>query len=296
MRKCVLVLLLTFLCCRSDAQGWKFDMHVNDLQEKMANCVVKLDIKKDVGNWSGTGVLFHVCDPKDFCRQIQTVLTARHLVENAESVEMTLQFRKGDTEVPLVKERICYTKDRLLVFCHPDNTVDLCAIIISPVVNGHSSKKETLLCSLDSTVLADEALYAKERPLDPVVMVGYPPGLVDDVNLQPIFRRGVYATNPSLDYKGEKVLLLDIPNNGGSSGSPIFHFDDKLYKQRETHGVGVVMGSRLALVGISFDGVSSANGGGYAMPITGPSNNTAWVIKTARIKELFAAMVSTYMK
>lgn len=271
-------------------------MHVNDLRERMANSVVKLDIKKTVGNWSGTGVLFHVFNPKNYCRQIQTVLTARHLIENAESVEMTLQFRKGDTEAQLVKERVCYTKDRLRVFCHPDNSVDLCVIIISQVVSEHSSRNETLLYSLDPTVLANEALYAKERPLDPVVMVGYPSGLIDEVNLQPIFRRGVYATNPSLDYKGEKVFLLDIPNNGGSSGSPIFHFDDKLYKQRETHGVGIVMGSRLALVGISFDGVNPAKGDSYAMPITGPSNNTAWVIKTARIKELFSAMISTYMK
>lgn len=144
MRKFILALVLTFLCARSYAQGWKFDMHVNDLQEKMANCVVKLDIKKSVGNWSGTGVLFHVFDPKDFCRQIQMVLTARHLIENAETVEMTLQFRKDDTEAPLIKKRVCYTKDRLRVFCHPDNSVDLCAIIISSVVSEHSSRKETL--------------------------------------------------------------------------------------------------------------------------------------------------------
>lgn len=60
-------------------------------------------------------------------------------------------------------------------------------------------------------------------------MIGYPVGLMDEVNLQPIFRRGVYATNPSLDYMGRKEFLLDIPNNGGSSGSPVFHFDEKMY-------------------------------------------------------------------
>lgn len=58
-------------------------------------------------------------------------------------------------------------------------------------------------------------------------MIGYPVGLMDEVNLQPIFRRGVYATNPSLDYMGRKEFLLDIPNNGGSSGSPVFRFDKK---------------------------------------------------------------------
>lgn len=33
MSKFILALVLTFLCARSYAQGWKFDMHVNDLQD-----------------------------------------------------------------------------------------------------------------------------------------------------------------------------------------------------------------------------------------------------------------------
>lgn len=89
--------------------------------------------------------------------------------------------------------------------------------------------------------MAGDDFYAKERQLDQVVMIGYPVGLMDEVNLQPIFRRGVYATNPSLDYMGRKEFLLDIPNNGGSSGSPVFHFDKKPALALQLPGDGFVL-------------------------------------------------------
>ena len=283
-------MFITFItCCCAFAQGWKFDPRVGGFQEKMANSTVKLDIGKQIGKWAGTGVFFHFFDGKDPSRMIQVILTARHLVEDALTVEMVLPIKTADQS--LTREQIGYTKDNIRIEYHPDHTVDLCAIIISPTIQSLRCKgKEPTFFSFDTSVLADNNYYAKERQLDPVVMIGYSVGLMDEVNLQPIFRRGVYATNPSMDYMGRKEFLLDIPNNGGSSGSPIFHFDDKMYNDRTVGGANITIGSRLALVGISFDNWKSA------VAVTGPSNNTAWILKATRIKELGEAMISKYIK
>ena len=285
-KKFVIVFAMSAWCLHSYSQGWKFDSRKGGIQEMMANSTVKLDIVKPLGKWTGTGVLFHFFDGREPARQIQVVLTARHLVEDAAMVTMTFPMRFIRNQGNPARGDIKYTKDDIKIEFHPDAKVDLCAIIISADVSELRNKGKELIFSFDTSVLADDKFYEKERPLDPVVMVGHPVGLMDEVNLQPIFRRGVYATNPSIDYMGRKEFLLDIPNNGGSSGSPVFRFDDKMYNDRTGGGVNMIIGSRLVMVGMSFDN------GNTAVLMTGPSNCTAWVIKTSRIKELGDMMIA----
>ncbi len=285
-RKFVLVFAMLAWCLHSYSQGWKFNSRADGIQEMMANSTVRLDIVKPLGKWTGTGVLFHFFDGKDPTRQIQVVLTARHLVADASIVTMTFPMKFIRNQGKPTRGNIKYTKGNIRIESHPDTNVDLCAIIISAAVNELRSKGKELIFSFDTSVLADDKFYEKERPLDPVVMVGHPVGLMDEVNYQPIFRRGVYATNPSIDYMGRKEFLLDIPNNGGSSGSPVFRFDDKMYNDRTGGGVNMIIGSRLVMVGMSFDN------GNTAVLMTGPSNCTAWVIKTSRIKELGDMMIA----
>ena len=297
LKKVVTLLMLSALCIHARAQGWKFDPRVGGIQEKMANSTIKLDIVKPIGKWIGTGIFFHFYNGKDPSRQIQVVITARHLIEDALSVEMVWPIKTTDKSMASTREKVAYTKDNIRMECHPDKAVDLCAIIVSHSVCELRNKgKEPTFFSFDTSVLADDNFYSKERQLDPVVMIGYPVGLMDEVNLQPVFRRGVYATNPSLDYMGKKEFLLDIPNNGGSSGSPVFHFDEKMYSDRTGGGANITIGSRLVMVGLSFDDVNPTSNAKSAVVITGPANNTAWIIKATRIRELGETMVAKYAR
>jgi hypothetical protein len=117
-------------------------------------------------------------------------------------------------------------------------------------------------------------------------MVGYPKGFLDEFNFQPIFRRGVYATRPSLNYKGKKEFLLDIQNNGGSNGSAVYRFDDGMYNDRSNGGVNIVLADRLVLVGISYDGVDMTKNKEYREVFGGSPAAIANVIKADRIREL----------
>ena len=297
LKRTIVLLMLVATHMHVGAQGWKFNPFVTGFQEKMANSTVKIDILKPIGRWTGTGVFFHFFNPKDLSQQIPVVITARHLIEDALSIEMVWPIKSAGKQLMPASERVSYSKDNIRIECHPDKSIDLCAIAISPTVQKLRSKGcEPAFFSFDTSVLADENFYAKERQLDPVVMIGFPVGLTDTVNHQPIFRRGVYATDPRLDYMGRKEFLLDIPNNGGSSGSPVFHFDEKMYNDRTGGGANITIGSRLVMVGLSFDGINPSSNTGHAVAVTGPANNTAWIIKATRIKELGEAIVSKYIK
>ena len=69
--------------------------------------------------------------------------------------------------------------------------------------------------------------------MEEIVTVGFPDGLWDAVNNKPIFRRGVTATHPKLDYNGKKELLIDAAAVPGTSGSPVVIIEENGYFDRD---------------------------------------------------------------
>ena len=81
-------------------------------------------------------------------------------------------------------------------------------------------------------------------------MVGYPNGLWDSLNNQPLLRAGVTATDIKKDYQGNAEFLVDIACFRGSSGSPIIRLQGPPHQ-------GAVKGSahlNQKLLGIVFAG------------------------------------------
>jgi hypothetical protein len=87
--------------------------------------------------------------------------------------------------------------------------------------------------------------------VEDVLMVGYPVGIWDQYNNAPIFRKGITATHPALDYQGKKKFLIDAACFPGSSGSPVFIFNHGSYSDKKG---GIVVGDRLYFLGILHAG------------------------------------------
>ena len=86
--------------------------------------------------------------------------------------------------------------------------------------------------------------------LHDIIMIGYPDGIMDEVNNLPIFRKGITATNPFIDYNGMKQFLIDASCFHGSSGSPVMSYDDGMI--RDANG-SIIIGpgvKQLKLIGI----------------------------------------------
>ncbi len=84
--------------------------------------------------------------------------------------------------------------------------------------------------------------------LEEIVFIGYPSGIWDSSNNLPVVRRGTTATPIAINYENKKQFLIDASVFEGSSGSPVF-----LYDQGGTHRTksgGTATGTRFFFLGV----------------------------------------------
>jgi len=70
----------------------------------------------------------------------------------------------------------------------------------------------------------------KIRPTSAITLVGYPYGFFDKKNWLPIWKTGTIATEPSYDFEGKPLMLIDISAFPGMSGSPAFAIANGAYQ------------------------------------------------------------------
>lgn len=161
-------------------------------------------------------------------------------------------------------------------YVHPDPDVDLCALPLLPIIN-HFKKQgiELFMSSLNHTFVADNEFLRHVTQLDEVAMIGYPDGIWDKVNNQPIFRKGVFATKPGLNYNGKREFIIDMPVYGGSSGSPVLIASDGPWVDR-SHGHSLLTHAPTKLMGVVYKTfIHNDLGKLVAVPIPTVSNDRA---------------------
>ena len=85
--------------------------------------------------------------------------------------------------------------------------------------------------------------------IEDITVVGYPDGIWDAFNNMPITRRGITATPIQMDFENKPRFLIDAAIYGGSSGSPVFVFNQGSYSKPDG---GLYAGTRLKLVGVVY--------------------------------------------
>ncbi len=178
---------------------------------------------------------------------------------------------------------------------HPDEGVDLAMIPIHQFAE-HFHKKmgvRAFFAHLSPNKIATAADLAELNAIENVTMIGYPNAIWDEKNNLPVIRRGTTATPPWIDYNGKSEFMIDIAVFGGSSGSPVFLFDEGGWVDR--NGNTNMGGGRLKLLGVLWGGpVYSAEGNIEARPVptdTRPVSltsirlNLGYCIKAERILE-----------
>jgi hypothetical protein len=88
---------------------------------------------------------------------------------------------------------------------------------------------------------------------EPILMVGCPSGLWDDASGFPLFRRGITASHPAVDFQGRPEFAVDIGVYSGSSGSPIILWESGLLKESKA-SVNCSPGVRFWLLGMLWGG------------------------------------------
>ena len=201
---------------------------------------------------TGTGFFFNFCVEEETGTSIPTIVTNKHVIKDA--IVGKLRFSLKDTNGKPIWGEFYDLKldnfDKRWIF-HPDPNVDLC---ILPIANIHNEIKKTQK-QLYYTILTLNDIPSKEEivntisRIEDITVVGYPDGIWDSYNNMPIVRKGITATSLQLDFNNEPKFLIDAAIYGGSSGSPVYIFNQGSYSPANG---GLVAGTRLKLVGIVY--------------------------------------------
>jgi len=221
--------------------------------DQLSFCTVRIVCKtKDGEDSLGTGFFFAF--PVNDATNIPIIITNRHVIED--SVLGTFQLTEADENgMPKIGT---YRNVKLDAFegrwvRHPAKDVDLCAMPIAPLLHAAEDQgKSFFYRSFGRDLIATSQTMSDLSALEEIVMVGYPMGIWDSSNNMPIFRKGITASRPDLDYEGRKEFMIDAACFPGSSGSPVLLFNIGGYTTKT--GDTMVGATRIKLLGVLYAG------------------------------------------
>lgn len=205
----------------------------------------------------GTGFFFQI--PAQAGRVMHLLMTNRHVVQGAICGQIRLHLAIGpddfspsgtDTTISLGEPKATFES---LWTSHPNAAVDLCALNFSGVLNQLASQGQTVFFqSFDESFILSQNQLEDLMAVEDVIMVGYPIGLSDDVHNLPIIRTGNTASHPGVDFRGNAEGVVDMACFPGSSGSPIFLYNQTMFYDKKMQVS--TAGPRQAFLGVLFAG------------------------------------------
>jgi Trypsin-like peptidase domain len=244
----------------------------------------------------GTGFLynFRVDDQKS----IPALITNKHVVRNSAAVGIIVHTKVDGKSPPEGNERMSIPGHGD-VWVDARGEIDLCGIPILPHLPANAFYR-----SLDDSLLPTEEQIGEFDAIEDVIMVGYPSGLWDSVHNYPLIRRGITATHPALDFDGRPNVVVDLACFPGSSGSPVFIYNQSGYA---TKSGGIRIGSgRIIFLGVLFAGPTITADGEVVIEeaptgIRGDVRirsmmNLGYIIKAREVLALGADLIAKYGK
>lgn len=227
-------------------------MPVNlSLSEQLTFVTTRIECRSPQTTAVGTGFFFNFLAGEG--KIIPVVVTNRHVVEGSKQGIFQLTRANNEGE-PIIGdfENIIVDNFEQLWLPHPDKAVDLCVMPLGPLFHMAEDKgKRFFYRSLDETLIPNQQALSELTALEEILMVGYPIGLWDSKNNMPIFRKGITATHPNLNYEGREEFLIDAACFPGSSGSPVLLYNLGTYTNRQG---ATIIGTRIQFLGVLFAG------------------------------------------
>lgn len=197
---------------------------------------------------SATGFLFSFASDGDM--DVPCLVTNRHVLSQCANVQLTFTREKEDRtpDVGNTVRAIIPTADAIF---HPDSTIDLAVLPIGLAADALAKKgTRAFFIKFSLENIPDDSEWAAYSAIENVIMAGYPKGFRDAVNSLPIFRSGITATHPALNFSGKPQFLVDMPCFEGCSGSPVLICDEGMHIDKRTRSISV--GNKVSLLGIQY--------------------------------------------
>jgi hypothetical protein len=219
------------------------------IAQQLLHSTIRLECQNAAGSRSsGTGFNFSF---EIDGMHVPVIITNRHVFADAITCEFYYTLADDAGRATGKHELFSIAEFDKAWIGHPDPAVDLALFPIQPLILlMQAAGKRPFYINLSEGIVATEEMLAGLEAIEDVTMIGYPNGLWDDVNNLPIVRRGITATSASKRYQGRREFLIDAACFPGSSGSPVFIFNNGSFGA----GNGIQVGTRLMMIGVLFAG------------------------------------------
>lgn len=185
------------------------------------------------------------------------LVTNKHVIENTAAGTLTFTRVLGATDLestgPDVGRRftIKVEEQAWSWIGHPDSEIDVACLPLSGLLRQiqHMGMYPFIVATPGSLVPSERDRDYIDA-IEDVLFVGYPNGIYDEANNLPIVRRGITATPLYVDYGGKPRFLIDGSVFPGSSGSPVFLYNNGLYSKRNGTPGEMAIGGRVRFLGI----------------------------------------------
>jgi hypothetical protein len=252
---------------------------------------------------SGTGFLFALFQHNG--QNVPVIVTNKHVVAGAARGVLRWTLRTAENRPDYGKFIDVEIADFEKAWIpHPDAQVDLAIFPCARMLDSlNQADKSAFLVTIDPSLVPTSAELRDLTPLEDVLIVGYPDGIFDSKNNVPVFRRGITATPAYLDFEGRKEFLIDAAIFPGSSGSPVFLFNQGSWANRNG---GLTLGGRVKLLGVVY-AVAQHNANGEIRIVPAPTqsrpivvspipNNLGLCIEASRILEFEPVLVKNGLR
>lgn len=199
-------------------------MDLSKFESSVFFSIVRIVLSQGRGESVGTGFLLRASFDSDKEGQGATLLISNKHVFEAPSQNLSLQFHRRNPQSPrepllgqIVSAFITEFRKNSIYVEHPDQSIDLACVVANAI---EDPKFDVFALTIPRVMLATY----QEQDLSPgqdVWFVGYPADRYDIANNLPLMRHGYIASIPSVDFGGNKQIIIDAPVFPGSSGSPV---------------------------------------------------------------------------
>jgi len=248
---CVALLLASAVSAENptllEARNMTSPIELTNTMNALMYATALLTVEKASMIYHGTGFFF-VADVGPG-QMLPLLITNRHVLEDGSSCQVRLHTQlKGKIQAENVEYLI--TDLQKSAVYHPDPDIDLAAIAMLPITNEIESKgKYPAIFYLKASELPPDGALEKLGPATDVLVVGYPAGYYDMTNNYPMFRKGITATHPAVDFNGAASFVVDCTTTPGSSGSPVILLREGAFT---SEGALVLGGKEFMLLGIVY--------------------------------------------
>ena len=225
-------------------------MKVETIAEQLLFATLRIQAVRP-GQPDSVGTGFIVTHKWSDDKQGPFLITNRHVIDGTMQGQLnfTLGSQNGDGLAPLIGKSTSITlgQDAWGWIYHPRNDIDIAALPVAPVVKHLANKNELpYYKSIPTDLIPTQEKLEDLDAVEEVLFVGYPSGIYDSVNNLPITRKGISATPLSIDYEGKPVFLVDASVFPGSSGSPVFIYNNGYWATRKGR---LMSGNRVFFLG-----------------------------------------------